>query len=82
MQSLVTHESPETLNGIIVKLDIFAIIQVLELTLLKQKWSRQAFKLKKNVFQHSRWKLTWNNSTLDLLGIEVTYIKVNNFFWK
>lgn len=37
MQSLVTHESPETLNGIIVKLDIFAIIQVLELTLLKQK---------------------------------------------
>lgn len=50
MQSLVTHESPETLNGIIVKLDIFAIIQVLELTLLKQKWSRQAFKLKKKCF--------------------------------
>lgn len=70
-QSLVTHESPETLNGIIVKLDIFAINQVLELTLLKQKWSSQAVKCFQKIFyHHSRWKLTWNNTTLDLLGIE------------
>lgn len=69
--SLVTNGSLEYLNGILIKLDMFASISglIINFTKTKMVWIGSN-KFSKDVFHHSRWKLTWNNTTFDLLGIK------------
>lgn len=69
--SLFTNGSPETLDGILRELDFFADISGLNINFSKTKmvWIGSK-KFSKETFHHSIWKLDWNNTNFDLLGIK------------
>lgn len=71
MKNDKTPGSPESLNGILIELDNLANNSGLRINFTKTKmvWIGSK-KISKDVFHHSRWKLTWNNTTFDLLGIK------------
>lgn len=65
---LVINKSLESLNEIIIELDNFAPCLRIKFTKTKMVWiSSKEFS--KDVCHHSRWKLTWDNITFDLLVI-------------
>ena len=68
--SLISDGSPKSMDGILRELDYFANISGLKINFSKTKmiWIGSK-KFSKEVFHHSRWKLDWNNSKFDLLGI-------------
>lgn len=69
--SLISDGSPLTLDGILRELDFFENISGLKINFQKTKmiWigSKQ---YSKDLYHHTRWKLDWNNTTFDLLGIK------------
>lgn len=69
--SLIFDGSPESMDGILRVLDYFADLSGLKINYIKTKmvWIRSK-KFSRDVFHHTRWKLNWNNSTFDLLGIK------------
>lgn len=71
MKNDKTPGSPESLNGILIELDNLANNSGLRINFTKTKmvWIGSK-KISKDVFHHMRWKLTWNNTTFDLLGIK------------
>lgn len=71
MQMTFTNGSPETLDGILRELDFFADISGLNINFSKTEmvWIGSK-KFSKETFHYSRWKLDWNNTNFDLLGIK------------
>lgn len=69
--SLISDGSPLTLDGILRELDFFENISGLKINFQKTKmvWIGSK-KFSKDVFHHTRWKLDWNNTAFDLLGIK------------
>ena len=69
--SLFSNGSPESMDGILRTLDYFACISGLRINFSKTKmvWIGSK-KFSKEVFHHTRWKLDWESSNFDLLGIK------------
>lgn len=69
--SLIFYGSPQSMDGILRVLDYFAHLSGLKINYTKTKmvWIGSK-KFSREVFHHTRWKLNWNNSTFDLLGIK------------
>ena len=69
--SIIFDGSPGSYDGILRVLDYFAHISGLKINFSKTKmvWIGGK-KFSKEVFHHSRWKLSWDNCIFDLLGIK------------
>ena len=63
--------TPQSYDGILRVLDFFAQVSGLKINFTKTKmvWIGSK-KFSKEVFHHSRWKLSWNNLNFELLGIK------------
>ena len=68
--SLFLDGSPATMDGILQELDFFANISGLKINFSKTKmiWIGSK-KFSKEVFHHSRWKLDWQSTKFELLGV-------------
>lgn len=68
--SLTSDGSPQSKDGTLKVLDYFADLSGLKINYTKTKMVLHVALAVRNVFHHTRWKLNWNNSTFDLLGIK------------
>jgi hypothetical protein len=68
---IISDGSPESMDGILRELDFFANISGLKINFSKTNmvWigSKQ---FSKDVIHHSRWKMNWNNTNFEMLGIK------------
>ena len=69
--SLISDGSPGSMDGILRELDFFENISGLKINFQKTKmvWIGSK-KISSEVFHHTRWKLDWNNSYFDILGVK------------
>lgn len=69
--SIIMDGTPQSYDGILRVLDFFAQVSGLKINFTKTKmvWIGSK-KFSKDVFHHSRWKLSWNNLNFELLGIK------------
>ena len=69
--SIISDGSPQSIDGILRELDFFADISGLKINFSKTNmiWIGSK-KFSKDVFHHSRWKLKWNNTNFEMLGIK------------
>ena len=69
--SLIPDGSPSSMDGILRELDFFEKISGLKINFQKTKMVWTGSKnFSSEVFHHTRWKLDWNNSYFDILGVK------------
>lgn len=83
--SLISDGSPLTLDGILWELDFCENISGHKINFQKSKMVWIGSKKKsKDVFHHTLWKLYWNNTTFDLLGVKflINLEEMSNNLWE